>query len=153
MESYSLVPFLKWCETWSLIFDFDRHSAAAVCLQRDRNHSAAAFPTGDSPLATSGLQADEYGFCLLFFVQVFTTACLSLSLKYAPIEFSEFTLQTPFANFSHFSLQALCVFKLPHTFSCSFLKREMLLVSAATAVSLNFSDFFFNHLRWKILLM
>uniref|UniRef100_A0A3P8WBX4 Axin 2 n=1 Tax=Cynoglossus semilaevis TaxID=244447 RepID=A0A3P8WBX4_CYNSE len=49
-----------------------RHSAAAVCLQRDRNHSAAAFPTGDSPLATSGLQADEYGFCLLFFELVVT---------------------------------------------------------------------------------
>lgn len=42
---------------WSLIFL--RHSTAAISLQRDRSHPAAAFPTGGSPLSTPALQTDE----------------------------------------------------------------------------------------------
>ncbi|TKS69262.1 hypothetical protein D9C73_003326 [Collichthys lucidus] len=34
-------------------------STAASSLQRDRSHPAAAFPTGGTPLASPGLQADE----------------------------------------------------------------------------------------------
>jgi len=64
-----------------------RHSAAASSLQRDRSHPAAAFPTGGSPLASSGLQTDEskelvvtYFFCgeEIPYRSMMKTHCLTL---------------------------------------------------------------------------
>ncbi|XP_040003086.1 axin-2-like isoform X2 [Xiphias gladius] len=64
-----------------------RHSTAASSLQRDRSHPAAAFPTGGSPLASPGLQADEskelvvtYFFCgeEIPYRSMMKTHCLTL---------------------------------------------------------------------------
>ncbi|XP_038570320.1 axin-2-like isoform X2 [Micropterus salmoides] len=64
-----------------------RHSTAASSLQRDRSHPAATFPTGGSPLASPGLQADEskelvvtYFFCgeEIPYRSMMKTHCLTL---------------------------------------------------------------------------
>ncbi|XP_036966264.1 axin-2-like [Acanthopagrus latus] len=64
-----------------------RQSAAASSLQRDRSHPAAAFPTGGSPQASSGLQTDEskelvvtYFFCgeEIPYRSMMKTHCLTL---------------------------------------------------------------------------
>ncbi|XP_056136668.1 axin-2 [Lampris incognitus] len=64
-----------------------RHSAAISSLQRDRGHPTAAFPSGDSPLASPGLQTDEskelmvtYFFCgeEIPYRSMMKTHCLTL---------------------------------------------------------------------------